>query len=96
MRVEIADWMGRPYTISSKNAKLIGDWFAEHAGRLMTADSRLAIQIRIWPDDEDEFKLIGRDQVISFTQDGLLHWAEKILEASKKLGELEEAAAGGR
>jgi hypothetical protein len=96
MRVEIVDWVGQPYTITSRKPELIGKWFAEHAGNLMSADNRAAIRINIWPQDIEEMKLIGKDSVTPFTQDGLLALAERILEASKKLGDLESAAADDR
>jgi hypothetical protein len=91
MRVEIYDWNCQAYTITSRDPKLIGEWFAEHAQSLMTADARAEIQIRIWPQDQQEHRLIGPDQVTRFTQDGLLHLAQVILDASQKLAELESS-----
>jgi hypothetical protein len=93
MRVELTDWNMQQYSITSRNARTIGDWFAEHANNLMTGDNRLSIRIAIWPQSHEEMELIGGNrQEIQFTQDGLLHLAEIILGASKKLGDLEEAS----
>lgn len=87
IRIDIQDPVGRTRSITSKNARIIGDWFAEHARELMSADVREYTQIRIWPESQDEFKLIGPDPMIRFTQDGLLYLAEKILDASKQLAD---------
>lgn len=95
MRVELTDWNGYQRTITSNNPALIGDWFAEHAEHLVTGDSRLQVRIQFWPDSPEEMEVIGRNPVVLLTQEGLLHFAEKILETSKKIGELESAAAGG-
>ena len=53
------------------------------AALLMSADARMLTQIRIWPEDEEEIRLLGTNQQVAvrFTQDGLLYLAEKILEA---------------
>jgi len=89
MRIEIYDPNMQSHTLGSKNPRLIGDWFAEHAARLMSADSRNLTQIRIWPEDEEEIKLIGNASwlAVRFSQDGLLYLAEKILDASKALAD---------
>lgn len=92
MRVEIQDWNGYGYTISSRNPALVGEWFAEHAAHLMTADSRMQIRIQIWPQDVEESKLIGAQHLASpMTQDGLLALADTILAAAARAGELEAA-----
>jgi hypothetical protein len=94
VRVEIQDWNGHGYTISSRNPALVGEWFAEQAAHLMTADSRMQIRIQIWPQDADEAKLIGAQSLSSpMTQDGLLHLADCILTAAARAGELESAPA---
>lgn len=89
MRVEIADWNGQPYVITSRNPELVGAWFAEHAAHLMTADARMEVRIRIWPQDHTEMDLIGQPDQALLTQEGLLKLAEVILDASKKLADLE-------
>ena len=92
MRVEIQDWNGYGYTISSRNPALVGEWFAEHAQHLMTGDSRMQIRIQIWPQDADEAATIGAQTMTSpMTQDGLLEFADKILAAAARAGELESA-----
>ena len=89
MRVEIYDEVMRGHTIGSKNPRLIGEWFAEHAELIMSADARTMAQIRVWPEDDEEMSLIGRQLHARFTQDGLLVLAQVILDAAAKLGELE-------
>jgi len=97
VRVELYDWNAQAYVITSQNAALIGDWFAEQAGNLMTADSRLQVQIRIWPQSEAEAKTIGVQGLTEkLTQDGLLHLADVILKAAAKLADMESADAGAR
>jgi hypothetical protein len=90
MRVEIQHWNAQSYSITSMNPALVGEWFGEWAPRLMTADCRYEVRIRIWPQTHEEMQTIGSVDA-TFTQDGLLHLAERILEASKKLGEMESA-----
>jgi hypothetical protein len=87
VRIEIYDSVMRSHVIGSKNARLIGDWFAEHAALLMSADSRELTQIRIWPEDDEEIRIVGgHARNLRFTQDDLLYLAEQILNASKALG----------
>ena len=95
MRVELVDWNGQPYTITSRDPELIGRWFAEWAPRLMSANTRMQTRIQIWPTDEDEFKALGAPAVHTYmlNQDSLLALAQMILDAAARLGELETAAA---
>jgi hypothetical protein len=90
VRVELTDCNGYPAMITSQNPKLIGDWFAEHAPGLMTADCRSQARIAIWPQSHEEMKTIGQQHTaVTFTQDGLLYLAGQILEAAQALGEIE-------
>lgn len=94
MRVEIFDADSQAHVISSYDPRIIGDWFAEHARLLITSDTRmLPYKINIWPSTHEEFQAVGSMSLtVNFTQDGLLHLAEAILEASKKLGDIESAS----
>ena len=87
MRIEIYDPVGYCHTISSKNARTIGDWFAEHAAKVISADARMQSRMRIWPDDEDDLKILReRGRTFCFSQDDLLYLAEQILNASAEIG----------
>lgn len=90
MRVEIYDQVMRNHTIGSKNPRLIGEWFAEHAALIMSADARDMAQIRIWPEDEEEMEMFrnGHRNPLRFKQDDLLFLAEQILDYSKKLADV--------
>jgi hypothetical protein len=95
MRVEIDDDNRQRHQIDSFDPELIGRWFAEKAKLLMSADTRWGdCRMRIWPSTLDEAKTIGNPlNDVLFTQDGLLALADQILQASKKLGDLESARA---
>ena len=96
MRVEIQDWNGYGYTISSRNPALVGQWFAEQAAHLMTADSRMQIHIQIWPQDAEEHEVLGQQALTAkMTQDGLLELADHILKASQRAGDMEAWRAAG-
>lgn len=98
MRIELQDCNGYSYRCDSRDPRIIGSWFAEHAEMLMTADSRmLPHRINIWPSDQREHQVLSgpaRLQVIEakFTQDSLLELAQVILDASARLGEMEQAS----
>lgn len=88
MRVEIWDNVGQMRMITSCQPRLIGDWFAEQASELMTADARMQdCRLNIWPQTREEIKTIGEHREVRLDQDGLLQLAEKILEASKALAD---------
>jgi len=97
VRVEIRDCNGQAYSITSADPRIIGDWFAEHAEMLMSANTTMMpYPMYIWPQTEREQKILsGPDRLqmieVRLTQDGLLHLAGRILEASKMLGDLENA-----
>jgi hypothetical protein len=93
MRVEIDDSDAYRHQIDSNDPETIGRWFSEKAKLLMSADTRWGqCRLRIWPSTHAESLTIGQGIEAQFTQDGLLYLAGRILEASKKLGDLESAA----
>lgn len=50
MIVEIYDSTGGVYRITSDKPEIVGAWFAEHAEKLQTGDTRLLpYRINVWP-----------------------------------------------
>lgn len=96
MKVEIWDMVRRAHTITSRDPRIIGDWFAEKAAEIMSADSRMQeCRIVVWPETHEECQLVGMaSEQLSFTQDNLLYLAQKILEVSQKLADQEVPVAG--
>jgi hypothetical protein len=98
MQITIQDCNGLMYRCDSTDPRIIGDWFAEHANLLMSADTRMMpYPLTIYPQTPRERAILSgpeRVQAIEakFTQEGLLELAQKILDASARLGELEEMA----
>jgi hypothetical protein len=78
VRVELWAWDGQTYGITSQRPDLIGEWFADTARQLMTADSRCEIRIRIWPQTKQEFEAVGNTAEIPFTRPGLQALADRI------------------
>lgn len=91
MRIELHDCNAQMYRVDSFDPRVIGDWFAEHAQLLMSANAAMMpYQISIWPSTHVEANSIGQISLEArWTQDGLLYLAEKILDASKHMGELQ-------
>ena len=97
MNIEIRDCNGQLFRCDSSDPLIIGAWFAEHAQMLMSADVRLMpYPLTIYPQTHREAEILsgpGRVEALEakFTQEGLLELAQKILDASARLGELEAA-----
>ena len=95
MMVSIRDCNGQEHRCDSSDPKIIGAWFAEHAELFMSANSAIMpYPMYIWPQTKRELEILSgpaRLKVIEakLDQDGLLELAQKILDASARLGELE-------
>lgn len=99
MRVEIDDYVAQRHMIDSTDPELIGRWFTEKATLLMSANAALGdCRLRIWPTTHTEHEILsGPDRLrqidYRLTQDSLLELAQRILDASHKLAELEASKA---
>jgi hypothetical protein len=92
MRVEIVDGMCYRHSIDSRSLPLIGQWFAEKAALLMSANTRVnhPARIDIWPEYSEEVQLVGNTQrTMMFTQDDILAFTEHLLNVSTELGKRE-------
>lgn len=95
MQIRLQDCNGQEYRCDSLDPQIIGAWFAERAELLMSANSTMMpYPLYIYPQTQREIDILsGFDRIRAiearFTQDGLLELAQKILDASARLGELE-------
>lgn len=90
MRIELSDWNGQWYSITSSNMQTIGAWFAEHAQKLLTADAALigATRIMIYPSTQDEAMLTPHGAMeYAFTYEGLEQLATQFMDVARKLEE---------
>jgi hypothetical protein len=93
MRIELHTDDAYVFQIDSWDLDLIGQWFAEHAKILMSANARMGdCRMRIWPSTYDESKLIPEyHREVHLTQDDLLDFAGHILAVSQKIAERDVA-----
>jgi hypothetical protein len=98
MQIRIMDCNGMEHRCDSADPGIIGAWFAEHAELLMSADVRtMPYPMYIYPQTAREQQILSGPERLKMiearmTQDGLLELAQKILDASARLGELEETS----
>lgn len=95
MRIDLDDHLQNRHTIDTADPELAGRWFSEKAAMLMSVNASMPdCRLRIWPSNEKEARMIGRQSYDSFlTPDSLLKLSGHILQFAQQLSAL--AAASG-